>query len=116
LEAKKENPKISIGKQILYVAGNMREKGLKFQTENNLSYVAGNMREKGLIGKTDKSDQKAERGTSIRNNSEKPNGISEYGRKNPNSAENYRKKPHMRVGDNREGEPAKARKTENKEN
>jgi len=34
-----------------YGAGNMREKGLKFQTENNLSYVAGNMREKGLIGK-----------------------------------------------------------------
>jgi len=48
--------------------------------------------------------------------SEKPNGVSEYGRKNPNSAENYRKKPHMRAGDNREGEPAKARKTENKEN
>jgi len=89
----------------------MREKGLKFQTENNLSYVAGNMREKGLIGKTDKSDQKAEWSRSIRNNSEKPKGISEYWRKNPNSAENYRKKPHMRAGDNREGEPAKARKT-----
>jgi len=41
---------------------------------------------------------------------------SEYGRKNPNRAEYYRKKPHTRAGDNREDEPAKARKTENKEN
>jgi len=46
----------------------------------------------------------------------KAESISEYGRKTPNSAENYRKKPRIRAGDNREGEPAKARKTENKEN
>jgi len=71
---------------------------------------------RGWSEKTDKSDQKAEWSSNIRNNSEKPKGISEYGRKNPNSAENYRKKPHMRAGDNREGELAKARKTENKEN
>jgi len=115
-QKRKKNPKISIGKQFLLCGWQHERKGAEISIGNKCLMLCGWQNErKG-------ADRKAinlNRSRMVKQHSEqlgKAEGLSEYGRKNPNSAENYRKTPHMRAGDNREGEPAKARKTENKEN